>query len=35
MKKFLMVAVVLLAGVSAAMAQKDVKSLGVNVNYGS
>ena len=30
-----MIAVVLLAGVSAAMAQKDVKALGVNVNYGS
>ena len=35
MKKLFMIAVILMAGVSAAMAQKDVKSVGLNLNYGS
>lgn len=35
MKKLFMVAIILMVGVSAAMAQKDVKAVGVNLNYGS
>ena len=35
MKKLFMVAIILMVGVSAAMAQKDVKAVGLNLNYGS
>ena len=35
MKKLFMVAIILMVGVSTAMAQKDVKAVGVNVNYGT
>ena len=35
MKKLFMIAIILVAGVSAAMAQKNVKAVGVGVNYGS
>lgn len=35
MKKLLMVAITLMVGFCAAMAQKDVKAVGVNLNYGS
>ena len=35
MKKLFMVAIILMVGVSVAMAQKDVKAVGLNLNYGS
>jgi len=35
MKKLLMVAIILMVGVSTAMAQKNVKAVGLNLNYGS
>lgn len=35
MKKLFMVAIILMVGVGAAMAQKDVKAVGLNLNYGS
>ena len=35
MKKLFMVAIILMVGVGAAMAQKDVKAIGLNLNYGS
>ena len=35
MKKLFMVAIILRVGVSVAMAQKDVKAVGLNLNYGS
>lgn len=35
MKKLFMVAIILMVGVSAVMAQKNVKAVGLNLNYGS
>lgn len=35
MRKLFMVAIILMVGVGAAMAQKDVKAVGLNLNYGS
>lgn len=35
MKKLMMVAIILMVGVGAAMAQKDVKVVGLNINYGT
>ena len=35
MKKLFMVAIILMVGVGVAMAQKDVKAVGLNLNYGS
>ena len=35
MKKIFMVAIILMVGVGAAMAQKGEKVVGINVNYGS
>ena len=35
MKKIFMVAIILMVGVGAAMAQKGEKAVGINVNYGS
>lgn len=35
MKKLFMVAIILMVGVSSAMAQKNVIAAGVNVNYGT
>ena len=35
MKKLFMVAIILMVGVGAAMAQKNVKAIGLNINYGT
>ena len=35
MKRFFVIAIIFLVGISAVMAQKDVKAFGLNINYGS